>query len=238
MRTPPSRVYGLANVQIACARNRSDGYNKSANNLAEIYPAPIFPAHCIVYKTVSQAQASCQVGNVQWQNNLELCTHVNHIKLLRTMEPANVPDVDSLIALSLSISEQVNKYAALVRRQPGSPGPDPSLQTLQDQVNVVMKESTKLQALISDPDQWVTLAAWSYLDSVALGLSLDMDIPNHVEPGDKGATLDDLVRSTGASAVVISMNKLYLLASKIALIYLDDRTNHEAVHKSIDFPGT
>ncbi len=114
--------------------------------------------------------------------------------------------LDKLIHLSTVISNHVSELrdmAQLSRREPSKKSPDYSAQ-LQQEVNLITKASAQLQSLISEPNRWVAHSAWSYLDSVAISLCLEMGLHKLIEPGDKTTTLDHLVQCTGASPALIS----------------------------------
>lgn len=122
------------------------------------------------------------------------------------MASFDVPDVEGLISLTRLIAKQVDEYADMVRDCQRAPGQVwmQNRQSLREQAELVTRSSAQLQALISEPSQWMAQAAWSYCDSVALSLSLEMGIPTHIEPGEEGTTMDHLAECTGASPALIS----------------------------------
>lgn len=116
------------------------------------------------------------------------------------------PDADALLAMSNTIAEQVRKYADMKQACNGSAGDSSSQpgQKLQEQAEAVARECGRLQALISEPNQWMVQAAWSYYDSVALSLVIEMGIPKLIQPDGKGVTLAYLAGSTKSSPALIS----------------------------------
>ncbi|PHH92284.1 hypothetical protein CDD83_8098 [Cordyceps sp. RAO-2017] len=125
------------------------------------------------------------------------------------MASFQIPDPESLLSLSKLITEQVNNYVDMVRHCEKSPEEDLKLslqqkQEMRDRAEAVANTGGQLQALITDPSHWMAQSAWAYYDSVALCLCIEMKIAEHIEPGEKGATLEDLVKSTGASSGLIT----------------------------------
>ncbi|KAF3491668.1 putative Cytochrome P450 monooxygenase [Arthroderma uncinatum] len=115
------------------------------------------------------------------------------------------PDADALLAMSNTISEQVRKYTDMQQACNGSSGDLSSRpgQRLQEQAEAVARECSKLQALVSEPNHWVVQAAWSYCDSVALSIVIEMGIPALIQPGGEGVTLSYLAGCTKASPALI-----------------------------------
>ncbi|EFR00715.1 sterigmatocystin 8-O-methyltransferase [Nannizzia gypsea CBS 118893] len=115
------------------------------------------------------------------------------------------PDADMLLAMSNGIAEQVRKYTDMQRAYHGSSGDFSSEQgqKLQEQAEVVARECGKLQALISEPKDWMVQAAWSYCDSVAISTVIEMGIPTLIKPDGKGVTLSYLASCTNASPALI-----------------------------------
>lgn len=130
------------------------------------------------------------------------------------------PDADMLLAMSNGITEQVRKYADMQRACNGRSSDFTSQQgqMLQNQAEAVALECRKLQALISEPKDWMVQAAWSYCDSVALSAVIEMGIPTLIKPGGKGVTLSYLAGRTNASPALIS-EKIYCPSRRSREIY-------------------
>ncbi|EZF22785.1 hypothetical protein H112_04290 [Trichophyton rubrum D6] len=121
------------------------------------------------------------------------------------MSTLYLPDADMLLTMSDGIAEQVRKYADMQRACNGRSSDFTSQQgqMLLNQAEAVARECRKLQALVSEPKDWMVQAAWSYCDSVALSAAIEMGIPTLIKPGGKGVTLSYLATCTNASPALI-----------------------------------
>ncbi|EFE40401.1 hypothetical protein TRV_04884 [Trichophyton verrucosum HKI 0517] len=78
------------------------------------------------------------------------------------MSTSYPPDADMLLAMSNGITEQVRKYADMQRACNGRSSDFTSQQgqMLQNQAEAVARECRKLQALVSEPKDWMVQVAW------------------------------------------------------------------------------
>lgn len=122
------------------------------------------------------------------------------------MSPINPPGVDILLSLSDEIAKQVHKYAEKMRDCEGSYQDLSSHhgQELQEQAEAITRACAKLQSLVSEPSQWVVQAAWSFYDSVAISLVLEMSIPTLIKSEGEAVTAEYLANCTGSSLALIS----------------------------------
>lgn len=121
-----------------------------------------------------------------------------------TMAHIYVPNYDELSSCFALFTEQASKYMEMVQECQANDSSPEQTKNIQEQAKVAIKTGAQLQAMMTDPSQWMIEAAWSYTDSVALSLVLELGIHRLITPGEKGKTLEQLCDLTEASSALIS----------------------------------
>lgn len=113
-------------------------------------------------------------------------------------------NIGALVNLVEVLSEETKKYVSLAQE-----GSEKNNESLQEQADLIGKACGRLQAMVSEPSHWMAEAAWSYFTSVALSITIDLDIPNIIDAGSKGTSIDHLAEQTGASPGLIRTRTLF-----------------------------
>ncbi|KAJ5900191.1 uncharacterized protein N7473_004261 [Penicillium subrubescens] len=106
---------------------------------------------------------------------------------------------DRIKALSLFIAQNATQVSEL---QLGSK-PDLTSGELEKMTQAVSDACRELEALLTEPHEWLAQVAWGYMDSVALSIVLEMNIHRHIQAGDSQTSLAQLADITGGSIDLI-----------------------------------
>ena len=77
-------------------------------------------------------------------------------------------------------------------------------------VKEVIKHCEELIALVCGPEKWMYEMSWSFYDSTAISIALDLKLGEHVTIGDTPTSLEEIEIKTGADRVLISKFSLML----------------------------
>lgn len=83
-----------------------------------------------------------------------------------------------------------------------------------NETQAIAEACRELEALLTEPHEWVAHVAWAYMDSVALSIVLEMKIHRHIQQGDNPTSLAQLAEMTGGSIELISKHETYRLISE------------------------
>ena len=123
----------------------------------------------------------------------------------------SLPNIEELQVLSTFITSQIAIYVkALAANTHAVPSPpleanDKAVhENLKKKAQLITNACAQLTVLIADPSEWVLQAAWSYCDSVAISLAIEIGIPKYVKLGEASTSLAELADHSGASPSLIS----------------------------------
>jgi hypothetical protein len=111
---------------------------------------------------------------------------------------------DRIKALSLFIAQNATQVSELRL------GSKPNLTSgeLDKMTQAVSDACRELEALLTEPHEWLAQVAWGYMDSVALSVVLEMNIHRHIQAGEGQTSLAQLADITGGSIDLISKDNL------------------------------
>lgn len=78
-------------------------------------------------------------------------------------------------------------------------------QNVENETTSIISSCRQLEALLTSPEDWIGKFAGSYNNSVALGLVLELEIPNHLSMRET-TSIEELISLSGASRSLLSMN--------------------------------
>ncbi|PHH74763.1 hypothetical protein CDD80_2861 [Ophiocordyceps camponoti-rufipedis] len=74
----------------------------------------------------------------------------------------------------------------------------------EQQAKQIIEACSNVQALVAEPSELLVQTAWSYCDSVALCLAMDMALPRLIKMGTETTSLDELASQTGGDPALIT----------------------------------
>ncbi|KAM3066420.1 hypothetical protein ACMFMG_012061 [Clarireedia jacksonii] len=121
---------------------------------------------------------------------------------------ACISDTEDVRELSAFIATQTAEYTKALASYKDSKSSafdqsHKSERDLEKQALVIANACKKLESLLVEPSVWMVKAAWSYCDSAAICLAIDMGLPQHIKLGQEATSLTELVEKTGGSAPLI-----------------------------------